>query len=42
MNNGYVVAILDNPNNPNFKVIILAGKDYIHTKKAVDEFMSKA
>jgi hypothetical protein len=42
MNNGYVVEILDNPNNPNFKVIILAGKDYIHTKKAVDEFMSKA
>jgi len=42
MNKGHVVAILNNPNNPNFKVIILAGKDYIHTKKAVDEFMSKA
>lgn len=42
MNKGYVVVILNNPSNPNFKVIILAGKDYIHTKKAVDEFMSKA
>ncbi|USS39844.1 S-layer protein [Thermococcus aggregans] len=42
MNKGYVVAILDNPLNTAFKVIILAGKDYIHTKKAVDEFMSKA
>ncbi|HDD31437.1 MAG TPA: S-layer protein [Thermococcus litoralis] len=42
MNKGYVLVILNNPSNPDFKVIILAGKDYIHTKKAVDEFMSKA
>ncbi|ALM75845.1 S-layer protein [Thermococcus barophilus] len=41
MNKGYVVKVLDNPNNPEYKVIILAGKDYTLTRKAVEEFMNK-
>ncbi|WP_297465921.1 S-layer protein [Thermococcus sp.] len=39
MSRGYVVKILDNPSNPRYKVIILAGKTYSETRKAVDEFM---
>ena len=41
MSKGYVIKILDNPNNTNYKVIILAGKDYTLTRKAVEEFMKE-
>ncbi|MBO8174128.1 MAG: S-layer protein [Thermococcus sp.] len=41
MSKGYVIKILDNPNNPEYKVIILAGKDYTLTRKAVEEFMDE-
>ncbi len=41
MSKGYVIKILDNPNNPEYKVIILAGKDYTLTKTAVEEFMKE-
>ncbi|AHF81012.1 S-layer protein [Thermococcus paralvinellae] len=41
MNKGYVIEILDNPYNPQYKVIILAGKDYTLTRKAVEEFMTE-
>ncbi|NJE05861.1 S-layer protein [Thermococcus sp. M36] len=39
MSRGYVVKELPNPKNPNYKVIILAGKTYAETRKAVNEFM---
>ncbi len=38
---GYVVKVLPNPYNPEYKVIILAGKTYRQTREAVDEFMEK-
>ncbi|NJE08167.1 S-layer protein [Thermococcus sp. M39] len=41
MSKGYVIKILDNPRNPEYKVIILAGKDYTLTRKAVEEFMDE-
>jgi len=41
MTKGYVVKVLDNPSNPDYKVIILAGKTYRETRKAVDEFMEE-
>lgn len=41
MSKGYVIKILDNPNNPEYKVIILAGKDYTLTRTAVEEFMKE-
>ncbi|WP_297436997.1 S-layer protein [Thermococcus sp.] len=39
--NGYVVEVLNNPKNPEYKVIILAGKTHVETRKAVDKFMSE-
>lgn len=36
---GYVVVELPNPYNSNYRVVILAGKTYRETAKAVDEFM---
>ncbi|CAD5243495.1 S-layer protein [Thermococcus camini] len=41
MEKGYVVKVLDNPGNPGYKVIILAGRTYAETRKAVDEFMEE-
>lgn len=41
MEKGYVVKVLGNPNNSRYKVIILAGKTYLETRKAVEEFMKK-
>lgn len=41
MSKGYVIKILENPNNPAYKVIILAGKDYTLTRKAIEEFMNQ-
>lgn len=42
LSEGYVVKILDNPNNPTYKVIILAGRGYPETAQAVEEFMQNA
>lgn len=42
MSEGYVVKILDNPSNPTYKVIILAGRGYPETAQAVEEFMQNA
>ena len=39
--NGYVVEILNNPKNPEYKVIILAGKTHVGTRKAIDKFMKE-
>ncbi|ASJ09862.1 S-layer protein [Thermococcus sp. P6] len=39
MEKGYVVKELKNPNNPNYRVIILAGKTYVETRLAVEKFM---
>ncbi|WP_099209945.1 S-layer protein [Thermococcus henrietii] len=39
MSKGYIVAKLKNPYNPNYYVVILAGKTYRETAKAVEEFM---
>ncbi|WP_297506424.1 S-layer protein [Thermococcus sp.] len=36
---GYIVAELPNPYNASYKVVILAGKTYRETAKAVEEFM---
>jgi len=41
MKDGYVVAELPNPYNPSYKVVVLAGKTYRETAKAVEEFMKK-
>ncbi|ACJ15488.1 S-layer protein precursor [Thermococcus onnurineus NA1] len=38
---GYVIKELDNPNNPQYKVIILAGKTYEETRLAVEKFMEE-
>ena len=37
---GYVVKILRNPYNSNYRVIILAGKTHAETEKAIEEFMN--
>ncbi len=37
---GYVVKILRNPYNSNYRVIILAGKTHAGTEKAIKEFMN--
>ena len=42
MSKGHVVKILNNPENSNYKVIILAGKGYPETAQAIEEFMSNA
>ncbi|NJE09566.1 S-layer protein [Thermococcus sp. MAR1] len=36
---GYIIKELPNPNNGNYKVIILAGKTYAETRLAVEKFM---
>jgi len=36
---GYVIKELENPENPQYKVIILAGKTYEETRLAVEKFM---
>ncbi len=41
MSEGYVIKVLDNPSNPDYKVIILAGKTYAETREAVDKFMEE-
>jgi hypothetical protein len=40
MTKGYVIKTLNNPSNPDYKVIILAGKTYAQTRQAVEEFMA--
>ncbi len=40
LENGYVVKSLENPYNPRYRVIILAGRTYSLTWKAVQEFMA--
>ncbi|NJE54790.1 S-layer protein [Thermococcus sp. 21S9] len=42
MSKGYIVAKLKNPYNPNYYVVILAGKTYRETAKAVEEFIKSA
>ncbi|WP_245599236.1 S-layer protein [Thermococcus nautili] len=42
MSKGYIVAKLKNPYNPNYYVVILAGKTYRETAKAVEEFMKSS
>ena len=37
---GYVVKILRNPYNSNYRVIILAGKTHKETEKAIEKFMA--
>lgn len=39
--NGYVIKELDNPENPQYKVIILAGRTYEETRLAVEKFMGE-
>jgi len=39
MKKGYIVEELPNPYNADYKVVILAGKTYRETAKAVEEFM---
>ncbi len=39
MRNGYVVEKLPNPYNPNYRVVILAGKTHRETAEAVREFI---
>ncbi|AFL94899.1 hypothetical protein containing S-layer protein domain [Thermococcus cleftensis] len=41
MTEGYVIKVLNNPKNPEYKVIILAGKTYAETRKAVERFMEE-
>ncbi|NJE77154.1 S-layer protein [Thermococcus sp. ES12] len=38
---GYVIKELNNPHNPSYKVIILAGKTYEETRLAVEKFMEE-
>jgi len=41
LENGYVVAELKNPYNPNFYVVVLAGRTYRQTAEAVKIFMEQ-
>ncbi len=41
MNEGYIVKFIQNPDNPSKYIIIVAGRDYQETAKAVEELMEE-